>query len=701
MSDQERNRGHHVVTMHAVKMLFDAMPGEKLLGLSPQQFFEKLDHAQAFADRSPAGPLLELKPLIGSPADKAPFGWGDTWMSSVDAPGSQMRHATADPRLTAQENLKLIQSFVVEQLMMAKAYHDRGDTAKEWQHLGAAVHCLEDSYSSAHMFRDATHPADPTASVQGINNFTWKEETRTHDGLFDQVPVVATDNSLARASDQAGALAVKELLTIYVSHVDDREWGQLRDALADTTDKFFHGPEAKVLDSRDGDWQQQRAEHLSNEASLGPLNPVAPLPVSSDPGNLSIDSSPHLPPDSSMLSSREDALMSINPPPEAVAPATGAPVQREQPPSESTAPYAHPTGGIEQSITKEWHHKPIEIFGRDPTEHAQDKSFKSWEHLNGKDILCPEGTPVYAVADGDISGGFGASSSKNAQLQGQRLHIKTADNTFFYAHLSKLAPGIQPGAHVHKGQLIGYSGVAGGVAHLHFAAEKPGTTMQVLHDSAPYHVDAATADSIAAKALPHDGAGGAQYTPFDANATGPDGQAIHINPDSGHSASSSIGSPGDTATPTDANWTHSAGQAVHVSADSSLDHGNVGNAGYDTLLAVHESGYAAPLDGAPHHADGGTGHAGSGDSDSSGSAAPHGGATPPDPNFQAPDGTALHVEADSSHGVHVPVDPAAVAEASDHSFAPSPGHVAPAAPSVSTPLHDALPPGHADVDTHS
>jgi hypothetical protein len=55
-------------------------------------------------------------------------------------------------------------------------------------------------------------------------------------------------------------------------------------------------------------------------------------------------------------------------------------------------------------------------------------------------------------------------------------------NKAFYQHLASFAPGIAPGTVVHAGQLLGYSGIGGGIAHLHFALEH-GDTDQILHEA--------------------------------------------------------------------------------------------------------------------------------------------------------------------------------------------------------------------------
>src|SRR5581483_11105583 len=95
--------------------------------------------------------------------------------------------------------------------------------------------------------------------------------------------------------------------------------------------------------------------------------------------------------------------------------------------------------------------------------------YDNWESDNALDIATPVGTPVYAVADGTIGDQIGSLGSSDPHLDGLRLHLVTSDNEFYYAHLSQLV--VQAGQHVAKGQLLGYSGEANGVAHLHFAAE--------------------------------------------------------------------------------------------------------------------------------------------------------------------------------------------------------------------------------------
>lgn len=91
----------------------------------------------------------------------------------------------------------------------------------------------------------------------------------------------------------------------------------------------------------------------------------------------------------------------------------------------------------------------------------------NWESENAIDISTPTGTPVLAVADGTIGPQIGAQGG--GRFAGLRVHLVTSGNEFFYAHLSKLT--VKAGETVTAGQIIGYSGSADGVQHLHIASK--------------------------------------------------------------------------------------------------------------------------------------------------------------------------------------------------------------------------------------
>ena len=102
----------------------------------------------------------------------------------------------------------------------------------------------------------------------------------------------------------------------------------------------------------------------------------------------------------------------------------------------------------------------------------------NWESENAVDISTPVGTPVYAVTDGTIGSQIGSLGS-GGRFAGLRLHLVGGGNEFYYAHLSKLV--VHAGERVKAGQLLGYSGEANGVAHLHFAS-KTGNPLSITQN---------------------------------------------------------------------------------------------------------------------------------------------------------------------------------------------------------------------------
>jgi murein DD-endopeptidase MepM/ murein hydrolase activator NlpD len=91
----------------------------------------------------------------------------------------------------------------------------------------------------------------------------------------------------------------------------------------------------------------------------------------------------------------------------------------------------------------------------------------NWQSDNAIDIAVPVGTPVYANHSGVITRAGqlpGGGASGGGRFAGSRIQI---GDEAWYGHLSKLT--VKQGQKVKAGQLIGYSGAANGVAHLHFA----------------------------------------------------------------------------------------------------------------------------------------------------------------------------------------------------------------------------------------
>jgi murein DD-endopeptidase MepM/ murein hydrolase activator NlpD len=84
------------------------------------------------------------------------------------------------------------------------------------------------------------------------------------------------------------------------------------------------------------------------------------------------------------------------------------------------------------------------------------------------DIGAPRGTPVVASADGEIV------KTPREKRGGRTIYMKdrSGQYLFYFAHLSKQAPGITAGRKVTKGEVIGYVGSTGHVVggpHLHFS----------------------------------------------------------------------------------------------------------------------------------------------------------------------------------------------------------------------------------------
>jgi murein DD-endopeptidase MepM/ murein hydrolase activator NlpD len=96
---------------------------------------------------------------------------------------------------------------------------------------------------------------------------------------------------------------------------------------------------------------------------------------------------------------------------------------------------------------------------------------------NGVDYAAGTGTPVWAAAGGVIS--FAGERGANGNLVSIRH-----ENGFetFYAHLSRIERGIEPGDRVERRQVIGYVGSTGRSTgpHLHFGLKRGGVFVDPL-----------------------------------------------------------------------------------------------------------------------------------------------------------------------------------------------------------------------------
>ncbi len=535
MSDQEEGKGHHVTTMHAVRHLFERIPGERLLGQTPQEFFNRLDAAQGQVDGMPfADHILPhylykaFGVVTGSPHEVIVSGPGTTILPSALAPEAQTAHALSNPHLNAQQNLEAMKTYLVTELMAAKEAHARGDVQGEFMHLGRVTHLVEDSYSQAHMLRDPSRPGDPEAHVNALLNFStlsWVD-SNTHEKSFDSVPTVAANNDLARMTDQAGPQALGRIFATYVQNVDSADLAAVKATFQSSVQSYFTGQDAVTFDDHHAaGFKDYVAQHYGNEVSMVPVQPNAPeknqsenqvphasqeysSPVAGDPGQnyTPADPSPNFTPAEQDLNYTPGPAASTQDRSPATSGQQGAaPAQGDAEPTVRPQAAAgqvptdqifHPTAGAHTDVKsvrdahgyREYVYGEGGSTGQTAREHAANPHQPhNWQSQHGADVVVPPGTPIYAVFDGKIGSQFGVErghekDGPDSSHHGNRLTIEGASNKAFYQHLERFADGIAPGAEVIAGQLIGYSGTGGGIHHLHIALEH-GNTDQILRDA--------------------------------------------------------------------------------------------------------------------------------------------------------------------------------------------------------------------------
>lgn len=114
---------------------------------------------------------------------------------------------------------------------------------------------------------------------------------------------------------------------------------------------------------------------------------------------------------------------------------------------------------------KGWYHPAVgKIIG---TPGSGTHTLGNWESDRALDIALKFGTPVRSPFGGVVGSQFGSLGGGSGRFGGLRLHVASPQNEWYGAHLSRFAPGIKPGVRVRPGQIVGYSGSASGVEHLH------------------------------------------------------------------------------------------------------------------------------------------------------------------------------------------------------------------------------------------
>jgi hypothetical protein len=264
MENNSPHQGHPVITRQAVHDLFAQLPeGSKVLGHNQAQFFDSLNRGQEYADR-----------IAG----------GKTWLPSILVPGAQREHSMADPRHSGVQALHDVRDFVATQLALAAGAHIEHDSKAEMRYLGAAIHAVQDSYSSAHVFRDPGDPSDPRATIQSFNIWDPGQPDHTHSSEFDKTH--ATDDKPNRPADQAAEQASVDVLKGYLAVINNGvpEFNASVQTFLHVIDPFFVGaPDIHVNDAGFSDqFQGEKLQHFDNESSHQPQEINQSTPIAAD-----------------------------------------------------------------------------------------------------------------------------------------------------------------------------------------------------------------------------------------------------------------------------------------------------------------------------------------------------------------------------------------------------------------------------------
>jgi murein DD-endopeptidase MepM/ murein hydrolase activator NlpD len=153
-------------------------------------------------------------------------------------------------------------------------------------------------------------------------------------------------------------------------------------------------------------------------------------------------------------------------------------------PTASSSPTAIPSGTSTSSATPSPSETPVVFRYVFPIQPASLAAFAPGGHAYpATDLFAPEGTRYVAVTDGVIdfvsyTDLWDPAVGDMAVAGGLCVAFIGDDGVRYYgSHLSRIADGIQPGARVGAGQLLGYVGHTGNAAttpsHVHFGISHP------------------------------------------------------------------------------------------------------------------------------------------------------------------------------------------------------------------------------------
>lgn len=104
------------------------------------------------------------------------------------------------------------------------------------------------------------------------------------------------------------------------------------------------------------------------------------------------------------------------------------------------------------------------------TPHSGTHTLGNWQSDNALDIRVPNGTAIRASTSGKVVKVSGSYEGGASRFDGYQVTIEGPNGGLFYTHLMDV--NVKAGQRVKRGQVIGKSGSANGVPHLHFGVEK-------------------------------------------------------------------------------------------------------------------------------------------------------------------------------------------------------------------------------------
>ncbi|CTP91570.1 M23 family metallopeptidase [Xanthomonas graminis] len=164
-------------------------------------------------------------------------------------------------------------------------------------------------------------------------------------------------------------------------------------------------------------------------------------------------------------------------PPEATIPAS-APTAADTPPTPPAATAATAAAAPAPANNGADLLIPVQGVTRDQLQDTFTDARSQGRRHDAIDILAPAGTPVLAVADGNVEKLFDSERGGLTVYQFE----PSGRYAYYYAHLQRYADGLAEKQPIRRGQVLGYVGSTGnadpGAPHLHFEVHRLGPEKQ-------------------------------------------------------------------------------------------------------------------------------------------------------------------------------------------------------------------------------